>query len=66
LTYLELTRALVAARHTQGLTSQALSDRLGIQIARMSRIETGAQIPSAAFLLRWAHALGCDVLLVQL
>jgi len=64
-TYLEITRALVAARHSQGMSSRQLADNLNIQTARMSRLENGGQIPSAAFLVRWAGALGCQVLVVQ-
>ncbi len=57
--------AMVAeARRGKHLTQGALSALTGVQQAEISRIERGTGNPTAATLLRLAHALGQRVTLV--
>lgn len=53
-----LTKALIRARNTAGLTQRQLSDRTGIDQAILSRIETGKANPSMNTLRKLAKGLG--------
>src|SRR5262245_47272679 len=48
-------------RGSAGLRQQELAARAGISRQRLSTLEAGRGVPSAAVALRLAHALGCKV-----
>ncbi len=52
------------ARKQMHLTQGELAKRLGTDTSYISRIETGALIPSVGVFFRIANALGCSVELV--
>ena len=53
-----LVNALVKARNSAGLTQQQLSEKIGINQAVLSRIETGKANPSIGTLQKLAKGLG--------
>jgi len=53
-----LINALVKARNSAGLTQQQLSEKIGINQAVLSRIETGKANPSIGTLQKLAKGLG--------
>lgn len=53
-----LINTLVKARNSAGLTQQQLSDKIGINQAVLSRIETGKANPSVETLKKLAKGLG--------
>jgi len=56
----ELAVALRTARRTAGLTGERLAARCGISQSKISKIETGKVLPSAADVERILSALGVD------
>nr|WP_297284110.1 helix-turn-helix transcriptional regulator [uncultured Agathobaculum sp.] len=52
---------ILAARHTKGLTQEALADLVGVSAAAVSKWETGASYPDITLLPPIARALGMTV-----
>lgn len=52
-------------REAAGLTGTALAERLGWSQPKISKIETGAQFPSADDVRAWASEVGADAALVD-
>ena len=55
---MEITKALMKARHDAGLTQKELSEKSGISQADISRLENGIRNPSVALLRKLADAMG--------
>ena len=55
---MEITKALMKARHDAGLTQKELSVKSGISQADISRLENGTRNPSVALLRKLADAMG--------
>jgi transcriptional regulator with XRE-family HTH domain len=57
-----ITSPLRSERHRQGLTLQALAERVGISVPYLSQVERGLRNPSASSLALIAVGLGHDEL----
>lgn len=55
---MEISKALMIARHDAGLTQKELSEKSGISQADISRLEKGTRNPSVALLKKLAAAMG--------
>ena len=63
-TVTDIGRALRAARKAEGLSQKALSDRIGLTQAQISRFENGKSDPRLSSLVEVARGLGVEVMLV--
>jgi transcriptional regulator with XRE-family HTH domain len=59
----EITTLLRLRRRELKLSQQAVADLIGTAQSAISELEVGAR-PRLGTLIRWAHALGYDVVLV--
>ncbi|MDR0951391.1 MAG: helix-turn-helix domain-containing protein [Oscillospiraceae bacterium] len=54
----EMVAALIAARNEEGLSQEALAERIGIPRSNISRLESGNYNPSWGFITKVARGLG--------
>lgn len=55
---------LAGARRETRLTRKNVADRIGVSPAAVSQWEAGQSRPSIDTLIRWAHAVHCEVTVV--
>ncbi len=65
-TVIDLGRALRAVRKAEGLSQRALSDRIGLTQAQISKFENGKADPRLSSLVEVARGLGVEVMLVPM
>ncbi len=63
-TVTDIGRALRAARKAEGLSQRALSDRIGLTQAQISKFENGRADPRLSSLVEVARGVGVEVMLV--
>ena len=54
----EFLRALVAARHSAGLTKEQVAERVGLPVERVADFEAYWADPPLSTIRRYAHAIG--------
>jgi DNA-binding XRE family transcriptional regulator len=57
----EVVGAMIEARHDEGLTQKEVADRMGTTQSAIARLENARQLPSLAFVTRYATAIGRKV-----
>jgi transcriptional regulator with XRE-family HTH domain len=57
----EFAARLIAKREALGKTKTQLADAIGSSTSQVSRWEAGNQLPRINWLVRLAHALGCEL-----
>jgi len=62
-TEFEITKALIVARSSKGMTQKELSERTGIRQSNISRIENGIESPTIDTLQKLAKGLGMNLVI---
>ena len=57
----DIKREIIGLRLEQGLSQEALAERIGTKQSAISRLESGDYNPSVEFLSKVAHALGKEL-----
>lgn len=61
----DLLRQLIAARYASNLTQATVAEKMGVSAARVGHIESGYRTMTMGTLLRYAEAVGVDLVAVQ-